>query len=118
MGKRGPSNHTWNIKHNQTVDNYHSLGSLFSKRRFNIATFTSRQFPLKKLVYLQKTSGNPNSQDVKKDPLSSEVLLVHNGSKNAVPPINSQARDLQNGDFSQCEESMPTTENATEEFTC
>jgi len=89
MGKRGPRNQTWRIKPNQTVDNYHGLGSLFSKRRFNINTFTSRQFQLKKFVDLQKTRTNPDSQDVKKDPLSGEVALVHNGSKNTVPPINS-----------------------------
>jgi len=117
MGKRGPSNQTWKIKPNQTVDNYHGLSSLFSKRRFNFGTHTTRQFPLKKFVDLQKTSAKPNSQDITKDPLSGEVALVHNGSKNTVPPINSQARDLQNGDFTQREQSMPTTENTTEEFT-
>ena len=117
MSKRGPSNQTWKIKPNQTVDNYHGLRSLFSKRCFNSRTFTSRQFPFKKFVDLQKPSANPDSQDVKKDPLSGEVALVHNGSKNTVPPINSQARDLQNGDFSQCEQSMSTAEDTTEEFT-
>jgi len=80
MGKRGPSNQTWKIKPNQAVDNYHGLASLFSKRRFIMRTFTSRQFPLKKFVALQKRSGNPDSQDAKKDPLSGEVALVHDGS--------------------------------------
>ena len=116
MSKRGPSNQTWKIKPNQTVDNDHGLSSLFSKRRFNIGTFTSRQFPLKKFVDLQKRSADPNSQDVKKEPLSGKVALMHKRSKNTVPPINSQTRDLQNGDFSQCEQSMPTTEDTTEEF--
>ena len=89
MGKRGPSNQTWKTKPNQAVDNNHGLSSLFSKRRFNMRTFTSRQFPLKKFVDLQKIRTNPNSQDVKKDPLSGEVALVHNWSKSAVPPFNS-----------------------------
>ena len=117
MAKRNPSYHTWNVEPDQAVDDYHSLSSLFSVRCFCFRAFTPRQFPLKKLVYLQKTSANPNSQDVEQEPLSGEIVLVRHWPKNAIPSVNSQAGDLQNGDFSHCEERVSACENSAKDFT-
>ena len=115
MAKRSPGNQTRNIKPHQTVKNYHGSTSLFSIRCFDFGTFTSRQFPLEKLVYLQKTGTNPNNQNVQRDFFSGEIVPVCHWSKNTIPSVNSQAHDIQNGD-SHCEERVSAREDTAEEF--
>jgi len=76
MGKRIPGNNTWNVNSEQTVNNYHSLGALCSIWCFNGGAFTRRQFPLEKLVYLQKARANPDGEDVQQEPFSGEMVFV------------------------------------------
>jgi len=64
MGKRSPGNKTWNIKANKGVNNYYRLGALCPIWCFNGGAFARRQFPLKKLVCLQKTRASPDGKDV------------------------------------------------------
>jgi len=76
MGKCSPGNKARNIKANKGVNNYHRLGALYSIWGFHGGAFSRRQFPLEKLAYLSNACNNPDGDDVKKKPLSGEMLLV------------------------------------------
>ena len=86
------------INPDQAVDGYDSLCTLFTIRCFSFRTFTPRQFPFEKIVYLQKASANPSSQDVKEKPSSGEMAPVFHWSKNAIPSVNGQAPVVQRVD--------------------
>ena len=43
---------------------YHHLGTLYPIWGFNGGAFARRQFPLEKLVYLQKARAGPDGKDV------------------------------------------------------
>jgi len=76
MGKCSPGNKTRNVKTDKGRNDYHCLGALFSIWCVNGRAFARRQFPLEKLVYLQKARANPDSEDVQEEPFSGEVVLV------------------------------------------
>jgi len=76
MGERSPGNQTRDIKTDKCRKDYHRLGALYPIWCFNGRAFARRQFPLEKLVYLQKARGNPDGEDVQQETFSGKMVLV------------------------------------------